>query len=123
MSKPERTYDSGFLGKVYSFYSPLITDREIYDYLNYIVPSQNIGDNPRKFINELLVHNYPNEIVIKSSFIKRYISDIKKKQVVFFEMPVNNSRVDLCRVNGKSIAYEIKTDFDSLTRIEKQISD
>jgi hypothetical protein len=46
-----------------------------------------------------------------------------KIDTVLFEMPVLGSRVDVGRINGKSYAYEIKTELDSLKRIKNQISD
>lgn len=72
--------------------------------------------------NRVLLDYYPNEAVIKSEFIKQVL--IKgKTHVAIFELPVINSRADLCKINSGSIAYEIKTDLDSFTRLEKQLND
>lgn len=65
---------------------------------------------------------YPNEICIKSSFIKQILMS-GKKHVTIFELPVGSSRADLCKINGESIAYEIKTDLDNFSRLQKQIDD
>ena len=73
-----------------------------------------------KFINLLLLKYYPCERTIKYALIERLN---KKLDTVLFEMPVLTSRIDVGRINGNSFAYEIKTEFDSLRRIEKQISD
>jgi len=79
-------------------------------------------DNVRDFINNLTVNYYANESVIKNSFIKNCISK-HKSHTLLYEFNVKNSRVDLCKINGKSIAYEIKTDFDSFNRLDTQLPD
>ncbi|MEN6462681.1 MAG: sce7726 family protein [Syntrophomonas sp.] len=72
-------------------------------------------------INDLIMKYYPGERVIKYHFIKKYLDNIN--EVCVFEMNVNKSRVDISRINGKSMAYEIKTELDSLTKLEKQMLD
>lgn len=85
-----------------------------------------IGDSPcsvRSFINELLVHCYPNESVIKASFVDGVILKQAASAVSIFELPVGDSRADFCKINGHSAVYEIKTDLDTFYRLEKQLSD
>lgn len=77
----------------------------------------------RPFINELLMRCYPNEAAIKASFINSVILKQAKSAVSIFELPVGESRADLCKVNGHSAAYEIKTDLDTFYRLEKQLTD
>lgn len=77
----------------------------------------------RSFINELLMRYYPNESAIKASFIDSVILKQTARAVSIFELPVGDSRVDFCKVNGHSAAYEIKTDLDTFYRLEKQLSD
>lgn len=80
----------------------------------------NINGNCKKTIESLMVNYYHNEAYIKSAFI----SELKKhKAVSFFELPVCNSRVDLCSINGNSIAYEIKTKYDTTKRLSRQVAD
>ncbi|MTI47969.1 MAG: sce7726 family protein [Firmicutes bacterium] len=75
-----------------------------------------------RLINEIILKYYPGERIVKYHLIKKFIG--RKKEVTLFEMYADNSsRVDLCRVNGKSIAYEIKSDLDNLDRLNKQIED
>lgn len=78
--------------------------------------------SPREFLNLFLQKNYPNEISIKSNFINKVIMKTKK-HVTIFELNVGSSRVDLCKINGHSTAYEIKTEFDSPTRLASQMKD
>lgn len=69
----------------------------------------------------LLKNYYKNEYFIKRSFYNKVLS--KKESIVLFELPLEKSRLDIASVNGKAIAYEIKTEFDNLNRLENQIND
>lgn len=80
------------------------------------------GIKPRKFINDFILRYYPNEIAIKSSFINNVLSK-SQNHVTIFELSVGNSRLDLCKINRISTAYEIKTELDSPTRLEAQMTD
>lgn len=73
-------------------------------------------------INELISTNYHNEAIIKSSFIKDVLSKYINN-VVSLELKVGNSRIDICKFNGLSIGYEIKTEYDTFTRLKKQLVD
>jgi hypothetical protein len=46
-----------------------------------------------------------------------------KNHITIFELNSNSSRVDICKINGESIAYEIKTEFDNFNRLDKQLED
>lgn len=74
-----------------------------------------------EFINELILKYYPGERTIKYHFVNQFRD--YSEDIILFEMNANDSRVDLCRVNGKSIAYEIKTELDTMNRLEKQVED
>ena len=78
-------------------------------------------DDIWRFSNTLMVHHYHNEAFVKYRLIQSELS--KSKAVSAFEIPVGDSRADLCRVNGHSYCYEIKTAFDKLDRLEKQLED
>lgn len=110
---------------LYSNYNILKTDEMLEDDLNSFLNKENIfsniKSNCRKIYNEFITKYYPNEISIKSAFIKKNIMKTSN-HVTVFELNSNKSRLDLCKVNGHSIAYEIKTDLDSLERLEKQLN-
>lgn len=80
-------------------------------------------ETTRYFINELLMRCYPNESAVKASFVDNVILKQASRAVSIFELPVGESRVDFCKVNGHSAAYEIKTDLDTFYRLEKQLAD
>lgn len=74
-----------------------------------------------KIVNEIVMSRYFGEINIKYRFAKKYIK--RENEVSVFELNVGNSRLDFARINGHSFAYEIKTELDSLDKLEKQIND
>jgi hypothetical protein len=74
-----------------------------------------------KVINDIIMEYCPGERIVKYNLVKKYLN--KRDEITLFEMNINNSRIDLGRVNGHSIAYEIKTEFDSTARLEKQVND
>ncbi len=71
-----------------------------------------------------MTKHYRCEYVFKNEIIKHLIRDFKKrdKSVVFNEFRVSDSIADLAIFNGESKAFEIKTEFDSSRRLEKQMS-
>ena len=72
-------------------------------------------------VNDLIFSYYYCERVIKYHFIKHLKNRID--HIVAFEMAVGDSRVDICRINGSSYAYEIKTEYDTFDRLETQMHD
>lgn len=107
-------------------YSTLTSDKILYELFCTVLPHYLMDNkkfkNIREVYNEFLLKYYPNETCIKSSFINQILLQ-GKTHVTIFELPVGNSRVDLCKINGKSIAYEIKTDLDNFSRLDKQLKD
>ena len=74
-----------------------------------------------RFVFELLEKYYRNDFFVRHSFFSNILSN--KNATSFFELPINESRADMVSINGKSIAYEIKTRYDSLNRLTKQLDD
>lgn len=74
-----------------------------------------------QIVNDLIFEFYHCERVIKYFFIKHLMSRID--HIVAFEMVIGDSRVDICRINGSSYAYEIKTEYDTFDRLETQMQD
>ena len=66
---------------------------------------------------------YRCEYVYKNEIIKHLVRDFKKSDqtVVFNEFRVADSIADLAMFNGESKAFEIKTEYDSSKRLEKQM--
>ncbi|WP_435922977.1 sce7726 family protein [Paenibacillus sp. DYY-L-2] len=76
----------------------------------------------RESLNKFLLHHYPNETSIKSTFINNVLLKTNN-HVSIFELNVGKSRLDLCKINGNSIAYEIKTELDTPKRLSQQMKD
>lgn len=112
--------------QLYAKYSTIENFAILHNTLNEFIDSSflstMIGKNIHEIYNNIILKYYPNEICIKSSFIKQILMN-GKTHVTIFELPVGSSRADLCKINGKSIAYEIKTDLDNFSRLTKQIND
>ncbi|MED0736279.1 sce7726 family protein [Aneurinibacillus thermoaerophilus] len=71
-------------------------------------------------VNLILMNYYPGERLLKYHLVKDFIKH--KDEVALFEMKIEKSRLDVGRINGYSYAYEIKTELDSLTKLQKQIA-
>ena len=74
---------------------------------------------PKKSIYYLLDKYYQNEYYIKETFVNKYL----KNNNVVFEYPVGNSRADIVEIQNSIRCYEIKTKYDNLNRLLKQIND
>jgi len=74
-----------------------------------------------QFVNYLLMNYYICERVVKYHFIKHLKNSAH--DIVAFEMSIGDSRIDICRINGKLCAYEIKTEYDNYDRLSSQMSD
>lgn len=61
---------------------------------------------------------YLNEI-----FVNELLKSHEEKCSIITELTISTSKVDLLIVNGTTTAYEIKTELDSLVRLEKQLLD
>lgn len=78
-----------------------------------------------KHAYSVLEKNYQNEYLLKNTFLTKWLIDEigETDSKVFSEFRVGESIVDLAMFNGTSKAFEIKTQYDSDTRLEGQIRD
>ena len=115
-----------FLNKDYNIYEPDEVRWEKIKYAFYKTSEQTISELQKEtfsneFINRLMLKYYACERVIKYHFIKYLKKAIH--DIVAFEMSIGDSRIDICRINGKLCAYEIKTEYDNYDRLETQMKD
>lgn len=107
-------------------YEAYLNDEDLNDYFynNYGMSYHFLfGDlTPDRFITNVLSSSYRNDFLIRYSFFNNVLSK-NGDAISFFELPVNDSRADIVSINGKSIAYEIKTQYDTLERLNKQLND
>jgi len=111
---------------LFSSYNPLEPDSSLEKTLFETIDSPYLDkyfkNSVRKIYNSFILKYYPNETTVKSSFINQVILKTKK-HVTIFELPIGSSRADLCKINGESISFEIKTDLDNQSRLLKQLYD
>lgn len=111
---------------LYSSYTTLqsnsILENNLKDILDTAILNTFDTNDIRKIYNEIILKYYPNELSVKSNFINQVLFK-SNNHVTIFELPIGSSRIDLCKMNSSSIAYEIKTDLDNLLRLNKQLND
>lgn len=105
-------------------YSPAFSDDKLLSLFektfNESASYFDISENVKDVAEKLMVNYYHNEAFVKSELVEF----LKQNNAVsFFELPVCDSRIDVCSINGTSCAYEIKTKYDSLKRLPKQLLD
>lgn len=115
-----------YLNKEYNIYEPDEVRWEKIRYAFYKTGEQTICKLQKEtfsneFINRIMLKYYACERVIKYHFIKYLKNAIH--DIVAFEMSIGDSRIDICRINGKLCAYEIKTEYDNYDRLETQMKD
>lgn len=124
LSKLNLTMDDA--KKLHSYYTTIESKKELINNLSLSLHIDYYNIQPKYSIHEVYNHiltkYYPNETAIKSSFINKVLMK-GKTHVTVFELPISNSRADLCKINGESIVYEIKTELDNYSRLSKQIND
>ena len=97
--------------QLYNEYNPLKQTKELYSYLvntfsRYSLDTSYINiENTRKLFNDNILKYYPNEITIKSSFVNKVLLKNNSHTSIIFELNSGTSRVDLCKINGQSIAF------------------
>lgn len=76
-----------------------------------------------KIIYKKVEKEYQNEYIIKNSIINQWLKDElgQYNSTIFNEYRVGNAIADMVMFNGVSKAFEIKTRFDSDTRLSHQL--
>ncbi|MDC4534808.1 hypothetical protein ACL9Z5_002544 [Acinetobacter calcoaceticus] len=99
-----------------------------FSYLNKIASNFSIELCPLKdFYDQaysLLEKNYPNEYVFKNQIANKILcgKHSLNTATMLSEFRVGKNKADCIILNGKSTCYEIKTDYDSLIRLEEQLN-
>lgn len=90
---------------------------------------QDIAESKLSSIYDLIYDNvqkkYPNEYIYKNVLANKILLGTHSLNTSFMltEVNVNNSKADCVIVNGTFTAYEIKTKYDNLDRLLKQLDD
>lgn len=69
--------------------------------------------------------SYRYEYYYKNTLLNKLIINVQRLHTTtaLTEVPIAKSKADFIMINGKAVVYEIKTDLDTLDRLESQISD
>lgn len=72
-----------------------------------------------------LQENYRNEYFYKNTLFNKQIlgKHSLNTTTALTEVPIHKSKADFIKINGKAVVYEIKTELDSLERLELQLED
>lgn len=110
---------------LFDVYSPLKTTKELKtSYTNITYKSVDDNVDIRALYNKEILFNYLNEAVVKAAFIKNIaLKRSPRTTTTIFELNAHNSRADLCLINHKSEVFEIKTSYDSYSRLNNQLDD
>lgn len=76
-----------------------------------------------KWVYNLLFKNYRNEYIYKNVLTQKILlgkHSLNTSQILT-EFRVDRSKADVVLLNGTSAVYEIKSEYDSFTRLERQI--
>lgn len=106
-----------------------ILSKEKSEILNKLLLNSKIRfDNETTFfsifenIYNIIIDKYPYEYVYKNQLLIQLLKKEYKSEHIFLqEVPLYNNIVDILVVNGRTTAYEIKTEFDSFYRLESQL--
>jgi len=110
---------------LFNCYSPLKTNRQLVHHYNQISQSNFESNiNIRDIYNNQILKGFLNETVIKAAFIEKYsFKKTHSNTITVFELNTGSSRADICMLNGTSMVFEIKTEFDTYVRLNGQIAD
>ena len=74
---------------------------------------------------DLLAKGYRNEYVFKNLLVSKVVfgRHSPRTATALLEQPMGASEADVLVLNGTSTVYEIKTDYDGLGRLERQLDD
>lgn len=126
LSKDER---HNLAKSLHDSYESFMQDYRVWHIIDTLIPEslrkqlQPLKENVigHKIVNDLILKYYPCERVVKYHLSRQFLK--KKLDVTIFEMNIDNSRLDLGRINGNSYGYEIKTELDQLSKLSKQLND
>lgn len=88
-----------------------------------------IGDkNHGQILSEIykrLANDYRNEYFYKNTLLNKLLLGVHSPTTTtaLIEVPVSKSKADFIMINGKAMLYEIKTDLDTLERLNSQLND
>jgi hypothetical protein len=113
------------INQLVSGYNALDYSVKISKLLSTVFPNNNFDKLSKfdlhKLVNEIIFKNYKGEEILKYRLFEKHLN--KQNLIAAFEVKVNRSRVDFLTINGSTTSFEIKSELDNLSKLEKQCSD
>lgn len=113
-----------FNAKSLKSYHPLMKEKELSQLLESFIPYSSFTFDSKieilQKLNSLALGHLEDELFLKYTLIETFF---KENIVGAFEVRALSSRLDLLKINGVTTAFEIKSEFDSLEKLEKQSQD
>lgn len=123
-SVKEVEIDLDVLSVIARSYSTLQFSPELIDHLTYCNSEKDYSCHSKldlhRELNDILLNNYSGEFFFKYALFTEFLN---KSIVGGFEMKVANSRTDFVAINGSTTSFEIKSERDNLTKLERQSKD
>lgn len=105
-------------------YNPLDYSYNLRSLLATVYPYEHVDTLSKldlhRLLNNTLLRYYRGEQIYKYQLFQRYCN---RNVTAAFEIKINNSRLDFLTIGDFTTSYEIKTELDNLSKLEKQISD
>ncbi|WP_232825788.1 sce7726 family protein [Algoriphagus litoralis] len=113
-----------FNAKNFKSYHPLMTGKELGKWIGSFSPHTFSSFSSKldflKQLNSFALSHFEDELFFKQLLTQSFFEE---NIVGAFEVRTLTSRLDLLKINGVTTAYEIKSEFDSLEKLEKQSQD
>lgn len=76
-------------------------------------------------IYKVMIETHKNEYIFKNTLLNKLLLGVHSinTSTALTEVPINKSIIDFVLINGKAVAYEIKTDLDKFDRLVGQLND
>lgn len=105
-------------------YSPLDYSTKLLSMLSTVYPYQSLEllskFDLHRLMNDTLLSMYRGEQIYKYELFQIHLN---KKVVAAFEIKINNSRLDFLTIGSHTTSFEIKSELDNLSKLDKQTAD
>ena len=84
----------------------------------------NLNKDAISKVYKFMFESHRNEYIYKNALLNKLLLGVHSLNTiaVLTEVIIDKAKADFILINGSAIVYEIKTELDSLTRLENQIN-
>lgn len=99
----------------------------VYDQILNDYQIESVGKTNQEIIGEIyriLSSTYRNEYFYQNSLVNKLLNrQTIRSSTALTQISIGKSKADFVLINGKAVVYEIKSDLDSFSRLEAQLTD